>query len=167
MEDPLIPIRIGQRCFPQESDLGAIVQIHSESKNFVVCIGHAEAVALEEALLNHESPRPMTHQLMSSILLGFDIKICRAVVTQVVQGNFFGLLVLERKGSDGISQEAHIDCRPSDAFVLSARLGFPLFVTQEVLDEVPSINVSDILSSPGSDQLPEFPGLGSDEEEES
>ena len=165
MDETLIPVQIGQRFFPQTPDMGAIIQIISESKKFVVCIGHHEAVALEEALQQQEAPRPMTHQLMTSVMLGFDIKVRKAVVTQVVQGNFFGLLVLERKGSDGILQEAHIDCRPSDAFVLSARLGFPLFVTAEVLEDVPEIDVSDIIDAAEDDEMPDFPGLGNDEEE--
>ena len=165
MNESLVPIQIGQRCFPQSPEMGAIVQINSEDKKFVICIGHAEAVALEEALQKQESPRPMTHQLMSSILLGFDIQIRKAVVTQVMQGNFFGMLVLERKGADGILQEAHIDCRPSDAMVLSARLGFPLFATQEVLDQVPEIDVAELVSSGDDDAMPDFPGLDSEEED--
>lgn len=165
MDDNLIPVQIGQRFFPQTPDMGAIIQIVSESKRFVVCIGHHEAIALEEALQQQDAPRPMTHQLLTSVMLGFDIEVRRAIVTQVVQGNFFGLLVLERKGSDGILQEAHIDCRPSDAFVLSARLGFPLFVTSEVLEEVPEIDVSDLIDASGADDMPDFPGLEINEEE--
>lgn len=165
MTDELIPIQIGPRCFPQSPEMGAIVQILSESKKFVICIGHPEAIALEEAMQKQESPRPMTHQLMSSIMLGFDIHVRKAVVTQVMQGNFFGMLVLERKGSDGILQEAHIDCRPSDAMVLSARLGFPLFATQEVVDNVPEIDVADIVDSGDDDPMPDFPGLDSGTED--
>ncbi|MAJ28094.1 hypothetical protein CBD41_01585 [bacterium TMED181] len=165
MDDNLIPVQIGQRFFPQTPDMGAIIQIVSESKRFVVCIGHHEAIALEEALQQQDAPRPMTHQLLTSVMLGFDIEVRRAIVTQVVQGNFFGLLVLERKGSDGILQEAHIDCRPSDAFVLSARLGFPLFVTSEVLEEVPEIDVSDLIDASAADDMPDFPGLEINEEE--
>lgn len=165
MDDNLIPVQIGQRFFPQTPDMGAIIQIVSESKRFVVCIGHHEAIALEEALQQQDAPRPMTHQLLTSVMLGFDIEVRRAIVTQVVQGNFFGLLVLERKGSDGILQEAHIDCRPSDAFVLSARLGFPLFVTSEVLEEVPEIDISDLIDASAADDMPDFPGLEINEEE--
>ena len=165
MTDELIPIQIGPRCFPQSPEMGAIVQILSESKKFVICIGHPEAIALEEAMQNQESPRPMTHQLMSSIMLGFDIHVRKAVVTQVMQGNFFGMLVLERKGSDGILQEAHIHCRPSDAMVLSARLGFPLFATQEGVDNVPEIDVADIVDSGDDDPMPDFPGLDSGTED--
>ena len=165
MDDNLIPVQIGQRFFPQTPDMGAIIQIVSESKRFVVCIGHHEAIALEEALQQQDAPRPMTHQLLTSVMLGFDIEVRRAIVTQVVQGNFFGLLVLERKGSDGILQEAHIDCRPSDAFVLSARLGFPLFVTSEVLEEVPEIDISYLIDASAADDMPDFPGLEINEEE--
>lgn len=165
MNDELIPIQIGPRCFPQTPDMGAIVQILSENKKFVICIGHSEAIALEEAMQKQESPRPMTHQLMGSIMLGFDIRIRKAIVTQVMQGNFFGMLVLERKGSDGILQEAHIDCRPSDAMVLSARLDFPLFATQEVLENVPEIDVADIIESGEDDPMPDFPGLDSGTED--
>ena len=45
MNDELIPIQIGPRCFPQTPDMGAIVQILSENKKFVICIGHSEAIA--------------------------------------------------------------------------------------------------------------------------
>ena len=134
----------------------------------MIFIGSYEGEALARALQAEETPRPLTHDLIRSILIGFNLEIRQLVISQIIDGAFCATLILKRcdSESDELDNEVRIDTRPSDAFVLSARLDFPIHVTREVLD-----NVEDLTNSTDSHiQLPDppdFPGLGTDSSDES
>jgi hypothetical protein len=137
---------------------GAAVFLRAPDKTFVIFIGSTEGEALARAIQGEETPRPLTHDLVRSILLGFDIEITRMVISQILEGTYCATLVLAQKpsGDHQYKNEVRIDTRPSDAFVLAARIGFPIHVSQEVLDQVK--DVSDLISA--DNPLPDFPPLG-------
>ncbi len=137
---------------------GAAVFLRAPEKTFVIFIGSTEGEALARAIQGEETPRPLTHDLVRSILLGFDIEITRMVISQILEGTYCATLVMSQKSSENhpCKNEVRIDTRPSDAFVLAARIGFPIHVSQDVLDQVK--NVSDLLAT--DNPLPEFPPLG-------
>jgi bifunctional DNase/RNase len=95
-----------------------------------IWIGTPEATAIALALEGIETARPLTHDLMKSLLdaLGADVE--RVDVTGLDEGTFYANLIVE---SDG--EEFTISSRPSDAIALAARTGSPVFATRELLDE--------------------------------
>ncbi len=95
-----------------------------------IWIGTPEATAIALALEGIETARPLTHDLMKTLLdaLGADIE--RVDVTSLDEGTFFADLVIE---SDG--EELTISARPSDAIALATRSGAPVFASRELLDE--------------------------------
>jgi len=95
-----------------------------------IWIGTPEATAIALALEGIETARPLTHDLMKSLLdaLGADVE--RVDVTGLDEGTFYANLIVE---SDG--EELTISSRPSDAIALAARTGSPVFATRELLDE--------------------------------
>lgn len=95
-----------------------------------IWIGTPEATAIALALEGIETARPLTHDLMKSLLdaLGADIE--RVDVTSLDEGTFFADLVIE---SDG--EEFTISSRPSDAIALATRSGAPVFASRALLDE--------------------------------
>ncbi len=95
-----------------------------------IWIGTPEATAIALALEGIETARPLTHDLMKSLLdaLGADIE--RVDVTSLDEGTFFADLVIE---SDG--EELTISSRPSDAIALATRSGAPVFASRALLDE--------------------------------
>jgi bifunctional DNase/RNase len=95
-----------------------------------IWIGTPEATAIALALEGIETVRPLTHDLMKTLLdvLGADIE--RVDVTSLDEGTFFADLVIE---SDG--EEVTISSRPSDAIALATRAGAPVFASRELLDE--------------------------------
>lgn len=137
---------------------GAAVFLRAPDKTFVIFIGSTEGEALARAIQGEETPRPLTHDLVHSILLGFDIEITRMVISQILEGTFCATLVMAQKSSEDhlCKNEVRIDTRPSDAFVLAARIGFPIHVSLDVLDQVK--DVSDLMTT--DNPLPEFPPLG-------
>ena len=73
---------------------GAAVFLRAPDKTFVIFIGSTEGEALARAIQGEETPRPLTHDLVHSILLGFDIEITRMVISQILEGTFCATLVM-------------------------------------------------------------------------
>jgi bifunctional DNase/RNase len=91
-----------------------------------VGIYEANAIALE--IEKVATPRPMTHDLIKSLLLGLGTGIRKVVVNDLKEDTFYALIWLERNG-----ELISIDSRPSDALALALRLDCPIFVEDEVL----------------------------------
>src|SRR6476469_7370719 len=91
-----------------------------------VGIFEANAIALEIEKVS--TPRPMTHDLLKTVLLGLETGVKKVVVSDLRDDTFYALIWLER-GGELIS----IDSRPSDALALALRLDCPIYVDETVL----------------------------------
>src|ERR1700739_2916526 len=106
-----------------------------------VGIYEANAIALEIEKVS--TPRPMTHDLIKTLLLGLDAGIRKVVVSELREDTFFALIWVECNG-----EMISVDSRPSDALALALRLDCPIYVDEAVLKSAKSAaNVSDKLSS--------------------
>jgi len=95
-----------------------------------IFIGLPEAKAIALALAGQEPPRPMTHDLMSTMLDAFSVSLEQVVVTDLRDRTFFAEVTL--RGPAGIEV---LSARPSDAIALAVRTGAPVFAADGVLDE--------------------------------
>src|SRR6202020_476363 len=86
-----------------------------------VGIYEANAIALEIEKVS--TPRPMTHDLIKSLLLGLNTGVRKVVVNELKEETFYALIWLEREG-----ELISVDSRPSDALALALRLDCPIFV---------------------------------------
>ncbi len=91
-----------------------------------VGVYEANAIALEIEKVT--TPRPMTHDLLKNMLMGFGASVSKVVVTELKDDTFYALIWAERDG-----QVISIDSRPSDALALALRVDCPIFVDDEVL----------------------------------
>jgi len=91
-----------------------------------VGIYEANAIALE--IEKVATPRPMTHDLIKSLLLGLSTGVRKVVVNELKDDTFYALIWLERDG-----EMISVDSRPSDALALALRLDCPIFVEDDVL----------------------------------
>jgi bifunctional DNase/RNase len=96
-----------------------------------IFIGPPEATAIALALDNVEVKRPMTHDLMKTMLDELGATIDRIVVTDLRDNTFFAEIVMTIAGGEVRS----ISSRPSDAVALAVRVGTPIFASEAVLDE--------------------------------
>lgn len=86
----------------------------------------ANAIALE---IEKVSPaRPMTHDLIKTLLNGLDAQVKKVVVNELKDETFYALIWLEKDG-----EVISIDSRPSDALALALRTDCPIFVDDSVL----------------------------------
>lgn len=92
-----------------------------------IWVGAIEASAIAFAHQEAETPRPLTHALMASIIDAFDQHLDAIQIVRVEEGVFFAELVF-RSGTI-------VDARPSDALALALRTGAEVWCAPDVLDE--------------------------------
>lgn len=91
-----------------------------------VGVYEANAIALEIEKVS--TPRPMTHDLIKTILTGLNVTVQKVVVSELKDDTFYALIWMERNG-----ELISIDSRPSDALALALRLDCPIYVDDQVL----------------------------------
>lgn len=91
-----------------------------------VGIYEANAIALEIEKVS--TPRPMTHDLIKTLLLGLGTGMRKVVVSELKDDTFYAVIWLEREG-----ELISVDSRPSDALALALRLDCPIYVDETVL----------------------------------
>ena len=94
-----------------------------------IWIGPYEAELIGVQLQKVEFERPLSHDLIKSLLDVSQTSVKSAAVSRLHEQIYFGELKIQTNG-----QEQVIDCRPSDALVLATRLNAPIFVAPEVLE---------------------------------
>lgn len=105
-------------------------------KSFMVHIGLFEAQAINRQVHGEMMPRPMTHDLMVSLIEAFGGRVVKVAVSDLLEdgqgnGTFYGFMVVSREGGEVV-----VDCRPSDAIAVAVRVGCPIFVARDVLAKV-------------------------------
>jgi bifunctional DNase/RNase len=100
------------------------------SKFLPTWIGHPEAAAILMKLQGTPTPRPMTHDLVTSMLGELNAKVEKIAVTELRDNTFYACITLRIDGS-----EVEIDSRPSDALALAVRADAKIFVADQVIDD--------------------------------
>jgi uncharacterized protein len=103
----------------------------TEGNKFLpIWIGHPEAAAILMKLQGANTPRPMTHDLVTELLDKLEARVTRIAVTELQDNTFYALITVAVNGS-----EIEIDSRPSDAIALAVRAGAPIFAADSVIEE--------------------------------
>jgi bifunctional DNase/RNase len=103
-----------------------ILRDQQASRYLPLWIGTAEATAISLALEGVNSPRPLTHDLLSNVIEHLGGQVTSVAVNELVDGTFYATINFLNHDS--------ISARPSDAVALAIRNGVPVFVEQEVMD---------------------------------
>ncbi len=96
-----------------------------------IWIGMPEAAAIQLALDQQTTPRPMTHDLLCNILNDTSHQVTRIVIHSIMDKVFHANLVL----TGGNGGEVVVDSRPSDALAVAVRTHAAIFVSPEVMAE--------------------------------
>lgn len=106
-----------------------ILKEASGSNILPIWVGVYEANAIQLEIEKVVTPRPMTHDLIKSVLLGLQAHVRKIVVTNIKDDTFYAVIWIEREG-----QMVSIDSRPSDALALALRIDCPIYVDDVVLN---------------------------------
>lgn len=96
------------------------------NRRLPIIIGAYEAQSIALEMEGIKPPRPLTHDLMKTIIDRLGVTLYEVTVSELRDGTFYARLSLD-------SQE--IDSRPSDAIALAVRYGVPIYVSEKVMEE--------------------------------
>jgi bifunctional DNase/RNase len=95
-----------------------------------IWIGPAEADAIAVKLQEVNVPRPLTHDLLRSVIDALGATIDSIIVSDLKNDTFYAKIILNVDG-----KQMEVDSRPSDALALAVRVGVPIYAEEVVLDK--------------------------------
>jgi len=108
-----------------------VVLLTDDGNRFLpIYIGISEAISINAALHGEISSRPMTHDLIMSILDNFEAKIATVVIDDVDEGIYYAQLSIKVNGD-----EKQLDARPSDCIALAIRSDTAVHIRRSILDD--------------------------------
>jgi uncharacterized protein len=123
-----------------------ILQERGGTRLLPIWIGQPEAESIVMHMHNVTRPRPITHDLVRSLIMGLDAQLRRVQITRVEKQTYYAELHLQHGET-----LARIDARPSDGIAIALRMGSPIFAAESLLVE-PTEELGD------DDAEPEFGG---------
>ena len=112
-----------------------------------IWIGPSEASAIAIQLTGRQFQRPLTHDLLKSVIEGLEAKVPKIAIIDLREKTYYAKVYLERAQDDVLA----IDARPSDCIALALRTGSPIFVREELLRD--ENNVEEMTSEQTMEQL--------------
>ncbi len=105
-----------------------VLQEKDGTRLLPIWIGQPEAESIVLHMHNVKRARPLTHDLVRSLILGLKARLRRVQITKVENRTYFGEIHLEH-GEDIVE----IDARPSDCIAIALRLGAPIYAAEVLL----------------------------------
>jgi bifunctional DNase/RNase len=94
-----------------------------------IWIANPEAYSIAMELQGTSSPRPLTHDLLKSVILELGATLTHIFINDLSDDIFYARLVLDMSG-----RHVEVDSRPSDAIAVAVRMKVPIYVSEKVLD---------------------------------
>ncbi len=107
-----------------------ILQQNDSNRGLPIWIGPAEANAIALELQGAKPPRPLTHDLLISVMDNLGASLGSIIVSDIREETFYARLLLNTD-----SEQLELDSRPSDAMALAVRANVPIYAEESVLDQ--------------------------------
>jgi len=133
----LIPVMISALGFDSSTnDPIVILKEIGGKKTVPIWIGILEATAVASELEGVKFFRPMTHDLLKNVLESMDVKVNKVEICDLKNDTYYASIHMAYKG-----KKITVDARPSDAIALSLRMKVPIFVSEDVINRSPDIEI--------------------------
>jgi bifunctional DNase/RNase len=132
MDNQVVPVLV-KGVMPTSN--GCAVFLGNEEKTFVIYVDQGIGEAIQRAVDDEQAERPLTHDLMLTLLDGLGAEVERIVINHVDQGTFFARLIVSMENELG-HKIIELDARPSDSMVMALASEKPIYVAQTVIDAV-------------------------------
>jgi bifunctional DNase/RNase len=128
----MIEVQLSKIKIDENRSEQVIVLKEKQGHRFLpVVIGIAEVNAIKMKLSGVEPPRPLTHDLLMSVISAVDAELEKIVIDRLENNTFFAKLCVKTKDAKSVE----VDARPSDSIAIALRANVPIFVDERVLDE--------------------------------
>ena len=125
-----VEVELSRIIINEMSDQQIIVlKEHNGDRSFPIVIGIVEIFAIDRRLKGIKPPRPMTHDLLDSVIENLGAQIEKTVISDLRNHTFYAEIYLSANG-----QTVKIDSRPSDAIALGVASNVPIYVAEHVFE---------------------------------
>lgn len=127
----MIEMKVNGLAIDSASKMPVVILTDKEETRFLpIWIGVYEADAILVSLEDIAVPRPMTHDLMKTMLETLEVQLEMVSIHEIINNTFFAKIHLIKDG-----KKFDLDSRPSDAIALALRLNAEIFVSEQVIME--------------------------------
>ena len=128
----MIPVKVQKITYyhPNRSYAVILKELDGD-RRLPVLIGAFEAQSIAMAMEYLETPRPLTHDLITNLIKGIDANLSAVKIIKLKDGVFYSILDIQ---SNKIGQR-EIASRPSDALAIALRMHAPILVSKEIMNE--------------------------------
>ena len=131
----MIHMELSKIMISETSDHQIIVLKEKDGqRSFPIVIGLHEALAIDRAVKNIPTPRPLTHDLLSNVIIQLSSGVERVEISDLKNNTFYAKIIIS--GKNNSNNQLEIDSRPSDAIALAMQRNTPIYVAKKVLEEV-------------------------------
>jgi bifunctional DNase/RNase len=123
-----------------------VLQERGGTRLLPIWIGQPEAESIVRHMHNVKGPRPFTHDLVRSLIVGMGAQLRRVHITRVEKSTYYAELQIQRAET-----LVHIDARPSDSIAIALRLSAPIYVADELLVEPDDEEETDDVTGSGEE----------------
>ncbi len=126
----LIEIEVASLGLDKASNTPVVILREVDGERLLpIWIGPGEASAIAMELAGIKFSRPLTHDLLTTVVRSMGSELVRVLITQVVDNTYYASLIFQRNG-----EMITIDSRPSDSVALALRASAPIFADVALLD---------------------------------
>jgi bifunctional DNase/RNase len=127
-----------------------ILKDQESDRYLPIWIGPCEADAITVELQEVEVTRPLTHDLIKSLVTQMGAEVVHIVINELRNDVFYARIVLDFNG-----RRIEIDSRPSDAIALAVRVKVPIFVEETVMERAANTPETEVDSEPPAGETPD------------
>ncbi len=118
------------------------VFLGNEEKTFVIYVDESVGSAISMFMRGVSKERPLTHDLLASVLLAFGGKVDRVIINRVQGSVFFARIIVSAENELHARKVIELDARPSDSLALALQQSAPIFVAKAVWDSVEDVSAT-------------------------
>lgn len=115
------------------------VFLGNSEKTFVIYVDESVGTAISMFMRGIAKDRPLTHDLMGSVLMAFGAKVERIIINHVEGSVFHARMILSAENELHQKKLIELDARPSDSIAMAVQQSAPLFVARKVWDSVEDV----------------------------
>ncbi|MEK7298640.1 MAG: bifunctional nuclease family protein [Candidatus Margulisiibacteriota bacterium] len=135
----MIEMQLGGLGFDPKNMSPIVLLRDPEERNFLpIWIGMFEAAAIAMELQDFKPPRPMTHDIITTVIARLGAHVTRIVISEIVDNTFYAVIEVQPKSPK--EELLKIDSRPSDAIAVAVRTKVPIFVSEQVMVKAKMVN---------------------------
>ena len=117
---------------------------------FPIIIGIFEATSIDRRVKKMPSPRPLTHDLLKSMISQLGAEVVQVVINELRNDVYYARIVLDQNG-----RRLEVDSRPSDAIALAVRVHVPIYVDESVMEKAGGTPEEEVDGEPTSTETPD------------